>query len=111
MDIAIVRETPDQPEIITFFRAADERSYRLYPTVSREGPSLAALLSANIRFFVARSAGRALGCGGCAIAADATAELKRIFVSEACRGQGIGRLLVTAIEEDARCEGVRMMRL
>lgn len=111
MKLSIGQETPDQEEVRIFLRKADERSSRLYPETNRPGPDLASLASPNVRFFVARSEGRAIGCGGFAIGPDGKAELKRIFVDPEARGQGIGRRIVETIEEQARCVGVRVMQL
>lgn len=59
-----------------------------------------------MRFFVARRAGQAVGCGGYALAPGRWAELKRIFVVPAARGASVGRHLITAIERGAKGEGV-----
>ncbi|MEZ2131571.1 MULTISPECIES: GNAT family N-acetyltransferase [unclassified Sinorhizobium] len=111
MKLSIRPEPLDQEEVRTFLRMADERSLLLYPGNNRAGPDLASLASPNMRFFVARSEGRAVGCGGFAIGPDGTAELKRIFVDPEARGQGVGRRIVEAIEEEARHIGVRLMQL
>lgn len=111
MKLSIRQETPDQEEVRAFLRKADERSSRLYPEENRAGPDLASLTSPDVRFFVARAEGRAVGCGGFAIGPDGKAELKRIFVDPDARGQGIGRKIVEAIEEQARGAGARIMQL
>ena len=111
MAVVIDRETPDQAEIRAFLAAADERSASLYPLESRHGLSLAALVSTNVRFFVARRDGRALGCGGYALLDDGAGEMKRLFVDPGARGQGVGRLLVQAIEQAAAREDVETLFL
>lgn len=109
--IHIQRETPDQQDVLGFLSAADQRSASLYPTESRTGPSLSALLSAEVRFFVARDDHRALGCGGYIRMGEDAAEMKRVFVEPAARGQGVGKALVSAIEQAALHEGVRTLFL
>ncbi len=109
--IEIARETPDQPEILAFIRAADAHSAGLYPAESNHGLPLGELLRPGIRFFVARRGGTALGCGALKIEADGTGELKRFFVHPAARGSGVGARLVSAVEAEARREGVAILRL
>jgi putative acetyltransferase len=111
MTPTIGRENPDQAEIRDLLAQADRRSAGLYPEDSRPGPGIAALLALDVRFFVARDAGRAVGCGGYAPGGDGTAELKRIFVIAGARGTGLGRALLEAIEADAIGHGIRLMRL
>ena len=103
---SIHRETPDQPEVLDFLAKADERSASLYPTEMRPGLGLSELLSADVRFFVARQDGRALGCGGYMLLPGQAAEMKRLFVDPATRGQGIGGAIIRVLEEAAAREGV-----
>jgi len=104
--LLVQRETPDQPEVAALLTKADERSASLYLAESRHGLAVAALLSANVRFFVARQDGLALGCGGYMLLPERTAEMKRLFVDPAARGQGVGRVIVSALERVAAGEGV-----
>jgi putative acetyltransferase len=109
--LSIKLEAPDQEEVLAFLRQADERSAMLYPQTDRSGPGLESLTSPNVHFFVARRDGCAIGCGGFAIDSADTAELKRIFVTPEARGQGVGGMIVAAIEDLARHLGIRAMRL
>jgi putative acetyltransferase len=52
-----------------------------------------------------------VACGAMRLLEDGTAELKRMFVSPAWRGQGLGRRLVDALESEARALGVRRLVL
>lgn len=107
----VQRETPDSPEVLAFLAAADERSASLYPEESRHGLSLSALLSADVRFFVARQNAHALGCGGYVLLGSEDAEMKRLFVDPAQRGRGVGNALVQHIEKAAADEGVKTLYL
>ncbi|MEU5240958.1 GNAT family N-acetyltransferase [Streptomyces lydicus] len=54
----------------------------------------------------ARADGTALACAGWRTAAPGTAEIKRMYVDPAARGHGLGRLLLAALEADARQQGM-----
>ncbi len=109
--LSVMQETPDQPDVVRLLEQADARSASLYPNESRFGLDLAGLLSQAVRFYVARLDGRVVGCGGYALGQGGDAELKRVFVLPAVRGQGVGRALVLAIEQAAVAEQVQWMRL
>jgi GNAT superfamily N-acetyltransferase len=53
----------------------------------------------------------AVGCGALRLLDADTAELKRMYVSPAERGRGLGRLLVAELEAEARALGVRRLVL
>jgi GNAT superfamily N-acetyltransferase len=55
--------------------------------------------------------GAPVGCGALRVLDAETAELKRMFVSPAVRGMGLGRRLVAALEAEARAMGVRRLVL
>ncbi|HEY8755197.1 MAG TPA: helix-turn-helix domain-containing GNAT family N-acetyltransferase [Candidatus Dormibacteraeota bacterium] len=52
-----------------------------------------------------------IGCGGLKFHAEEPAELKRMWVAESARGLGIGRRLLSALEDAAADHGVRTVRL
>ena len=113
--LTIGPETPNQPEIIDLLALADEGAASLYPAESRHGLSLSELLAQGAfgaaRFYVARIGARAAGCGGFVLLPDRSAEMKRVFVAASARGQGIGRVIVQALEAAAIAEGVPRMYL
>ena len=59
----------------------------------------------DIRYLVVVEDGRAVACGGIQALDDGTGELKRMYVRPACRGRGIARQLLAALEELAFRQG------
>jgi GNAT superfamily N-acetyltransferase len=57
------------------------------------------------RFFAAVDGDRLVGCAGWR-RHGTDAELKRMFTTQAARGRGVARRLLTAIEESARAAGL-----
>jgi GNAT superfamily N-acetyltransferase len=62
-------------------------------------------------FLVLSLGGAPVGCGALRRIDAETAELKRMYVSPAVRGRGLGRRLVAALEAEARGMGVRRLVL
>jgi GNAT superfamily N-acetyltransferase len=62
-------------------------------------------------FLVLSRDGEVAGCAGLRRHDGTTAEMKRVFVRESRRGQGLGRVLLTAVEERARELGYRRIVL
>ena len=58
-------------------------------------------------FLVVRDGGHAIGCGGVCRFDETRAELKRMYVVPDARGRGLGRLLLVALEDEARRLGYR----
>jgi GNAT superfamily N-acetyltransferase len=62
--------------------------------------------------FVLASSGRvAIGCGALRRYSESASEMKRLYVSPAYRGQGIGRMIVGRLLDRARALGYRSMLL
>jgi len=62
-------------------------------------------------FLIARRDGRPVGCGALLRVSDEVAEIKRMWVSPAARGQGLARRLVDRLEGVAREQGFRKVWL
>ena len=110
-ELTVAEEPPDQGEAIELLRQSDEFSIALYPPEYLHQADLPALLADNVRFFVARRDGRALGCMALVRNRSGKGELKRCFVTQEARGQGVGLALLTAAEAAAREEGMRAIQL
>ncbi len=91
--------------------ASEAFSASLYPPESNHMVGLDALLRPEVTFLVARLVGRAVGCGALVGTGEGIAELKRMFVSDSARGQGVGRAVLAALEERARAQGIRLIQL
>ena len=109
--IEVEQETPHQEELMPLFQASEAYSAALYPAESNHTLPVAELAAANVRFFVARLDGRAVGCAALVLQGEGEGELKRMFIADAARGRGAGRALLQRIEDAARREGVRVLRL
>jgi len=81
-----------------------------YTPEQRHGLSVEAILQPHIRFFLARLDGAAVGCGGVALFAD-FAEVKRMYVRDAARGQGVADAILSRIEQEVRDAGLSLLRL
>jgi GNAT superfamily N-acetyltransferase len=62
-------------------------------------------------FLVAYRDGSPVGCGGWRTAAGGAAEIKRMYVVPAARGQGVAMALLRGIEDSARAAGRTRMIL
>lgn len=82
----------------------------LFPAQSNHYLPIEALKADNIRFFIADLNGIAAGCGALAIH-DGYGELKSMFVDPAKRGARLGKRLLDRIEDEARTEGLSIIRL
>jgi len=104
-------ETPNQPEITAMLARLDAYCAALYPAESNHLMDLDALMRGDVLFLVARDGdGAAVGCAALVNRGD-YAELKRMFVDEARRGQGTGRKLMEHIGMFAAMSGQRLLRL
>jgi GNAT superfamily N-acetyltransferase len=62
-------------------------------------------------FLVARRGETVVGCAGLRLLPDGVGEVKRVFVAPLARGHGLGRRLMLELENLARAEGLRTLRL
>jgi GNAT superfamily N-acetyltransferase len=62
-------------------------------------------------FLIASEDGEAVACGGVCRYDAETAEIRRMYVVPAARGRGASRLVLSALEEEARRLGYSLVRL
>jgi putative acetyltransferase len=98
MSVTVAIETPNQPEVLGLIAASDVYMNALYPPEGNFAVDIDALCNPDIAFVVARLHGKAAGCGAIKWYGDGTAELKRIFVADDARGNGIGRRIMDQLQ-------------
>lgn len=109
-DISLERihgATPDAVALVTELEAEMAASYS---DEQRHGLSIEKIFQPNIAFFIAYRSGRAVGCGGIAFD-DGFAELKRMYVRPAARGQGIVQAVIARLEAEAKARGIKRVAL
>ncbi len=112
MTLTIAIEPPRNPEIEELLRLGDEYMFSLYPAESCYLLDVSELERPAVTVFVGRdTAGRALGMAALVEKADGIAELKRMFVHEDARGQGLASALMDRLEAAAADAGVQTIQL
>lgn len=104
-------ENPNQPDVIALLEASDAYMAQLYPAESNHLLDVRSLSRPEVTFLVARIDGRALGCGAVVRSEHGWAELKRMFVAPAARGNNVGRRLLQQLEAAAAEHGMTALRL
>jgi putative acetyltransferase len=112
MPIAIATEPPRTPDVEELLRLGDEFTLALYPAESCYLLDVGELEAPGVTVLVGRdAAGTAVGMVAVVEKGDGTAELKRMFVHESARGQGLASALLSAAEVAAREAGVAALQL
>jgi putative acetyltransferase len=106
--IAIRRAEILSPEAQALIRALNAELDARYP---EEGANHFRLDPDEVRegqggFYVASADGAPVGCGAFRRLDGRTAEIKRMYVSPAARGRGVGRAVLRALEAEARGLGI-----
>ena len=109
-DIAIAAEDPRQPEVAELVRELDLMFQELYPAESNHLLDLDTLAGTDVKFFVIRHDGEALGCGALWVHGD-YGEVKRVYVKPSARGLKLGQRILQRLEEEARALGLPLLRL
>ena len=108
--LKIGREDPRGTDVEGLVRALDAMFESLYPAESNHLLDIETLARPDIRFFVLREKGEALGCGALWIHDD-YGEVKRVYVKPEARGRKLGHVILKRLEEEARGLGIKLLRL
>lgn len=111
VEVTVEEADPASADARLLVEELDRYLSQLYPAESNHLLSVEALRQPGVTFFVARVAGKVVGCGALVIHPEEYAELKRLFVLPECRGLGIGYRLLQEREAYARAAGLSLIRL
>ncbi|MBH8555847.1 GNAT family N-acetyltransferase [Nostocaceae cyanobacterium CENA357] len=96
--LVIIPEKPTCSAIQELIRELDNYLATLYPPESRHGLDISALLHKSVTVFLARLDNEPVGCGAVKFFPQGYAEVKRMYIKPAFRGQGIGKKILNQIE-------------
>jgi putative acetyltransferase len=108
--VRVEQATSPTAEVRALIGELDAELMRHYPPEQRHGLTLDAIFQPHISFFIARADGAAVGCGGVALFAD-FAEVKRMYVREDARGQGVADAILARLAAAASGAGLTLLRL
>ena len=110
MSIAV--ETPLQDDVRAMVAALNDYLIPLSPREFQFQMTVEQMAGPETTLFVARNdEGMAIGMGALKIHDATYGEVKRMFTDPSVRGSGIGRLILNAIEAEARAKGLVLLRL
>lgn len=109
--MTVEEESPLQDEVAALLRQSDAVASCLYPGEFRRPVTPETLDKPGIHVVVARRGATVAGCCAVLDRGDSTAELKRMIVDKATRGQGVGTALLAGAETVARRIGAHTMVL
>ena len=108
----IAAEKPNQPHVVEMLRLSGEYALSLYPAESCYMLTVDELEQPGTTLYVARDDNtQVVGIAAIVLRGDGSAELKRMFVLESARGQGIAASLLAAVESKARASDVSVLQL
>ena len=108
--IEIERALNLSAEIRALVEELDQHLSQNYLPEQQHALALAELFQPHIRFFVARMAGAAVGCGGVAFFSD-FAEVKRMYVRSEARGRGAADAIMSRLIAEAVAASLKIIRL
>jgi GNAT superfamily N-acetyltransferase len=111
MSTQIIPLRPDHPDAVALILELDTVLAPDYPPESRHGFSVDKLLRENVHFFVTYVQQQPAGCGGVLLVGTDYAEIKRMYVRDAFRGMGLGRLMLEHLEAFTQAQGIARLRL
>jgi GNAT superfamily N-acetyltransferase len=107
----IIPVRPDHADAVALILELDAVLTLDYPPESRHGFSVDKLVRENVHFFVTYVDERPAGCGGVLLVEASHAEIKRMYVRDAFRGSGLGRLMLAHLEAFTRAQHITRLRL
>lgn len=103
-------DDPEAPEVAPLLLQLDGYLAELDPTGNIQPVPLAELKQPNVTFLTARVDGKPVACGAFVRHHDYV-EVKRMYVLPACRGLGLGKQLLEALEAEVARSGGTLVRL
>lgn len=108
--IIVSRTDPHDPQATALLQQSHALMQSLFPPEDNFYLSIDDLCADTIHFFTARENDTMLGTGALKVH-DGYGEIKSMFVSEAARGKGVGDALLRQIEDQAKIEFLRVIKL
>ena len=110
MDLAIEHMEVATDEVRQLIAELDMALAGNYLPEQHHAVSLEELFGGDVRFFVARVDGGAVGCGGVGFY-DGFAEVKRMYTRPTARRMGVAAGILRRLEREAREAGYSVLRL
>lgn len=111
MSLVISAESPNSPDAVTLTSELEEHLESFgYPAHSRHGYSVEKLIRQGVAFFVMRSDGTPVGCGGIQLFAD-YGEVKRMFVRTDQQRKGYAQAMLQYLSDYALQHRIQILRL
>ncbi|OUS33191.1 GNAT family N-acetyltransferase [Rhodobacterales bacterium 56_14_T64] len=108
----MIREAdPAAPELRALIEANLAHGAVAGPADSDHTFGVEDLCQENVRFWALFDGDVALGCGAYKALPDGSAEVKSVFVSDAARGKGCARKIMSRLAEEARKDGITALVL
>ena len=108
--IIVGRTDPHDPQATALLQQSHALMQSLFPPEDNFYLSIDDLCADTIHFFTAREGDTVLGTGALMVK-DGYGEIKSMFVSEVARGRGVANAILRQLEDHAKTEFLRMLKL
>lgn len=108
--ITVAQTDPRDPGAVALLTQSHALMTALFPPEDNFFLDIEDLCADDIRFFTARDGDRMIGTGALAIK-DGYGEIKSMFVAETARGKGVADALLHQLEDQARDDGLPILKL